>query len=448
MSYEKWSFRYNLLKQYVRFVDWVIHQRILIQGKENIPGNKPLVFAPNHQNALSDPMAVLLNVKHQLVWLARADIFGKSKMVDGILRFMKIMPVYRMRDGMDSLGKNETTFNTSIRVLQNNAALALFPEAAHTFKRQIKTHKKAIPRIVFMAEERTGGELDIHIIPTGIHYSHYWKFNRTLIINFGTPIRVKPFYEDYLNDQQGAIRRLREALQEATLPLIVNFKSEKHYNDFERIRKIYGERFLQRSGLPFSRLNLFNSDRQLANRLDQLEEEKPQETEQFVETARTYGQLLKKHRLKSRLLLNDFNYLPRLLGQALLLTAGFPIFLFGLLFNGLPFFSIDWFVRTKIKDRAFWSSVILVLALILFPLFYLLELWAVAPWIPGWWRLVFVASLPFAGKLAFNWYILWRKAMGTLRVLRIKWFRKDLWKTLLQHKQELFKQLDELLPCA
>lgn len=448
MSYEKWSFRYNLLKQYVRFVDWVIHQRILIQGKENIPGNKPLVFAPNHQNALSDPMAVLLNVKHQLVWLARADIFGKSKMVDGILRFMKIMPVYRMRDGMDSLGKNETTFNTSIRVLQNNAALALFPEAAHTFKRQIKTHKKAIPRIVFMAEERTGGELDIHIIPTGIHYSHYWKFNRTLIINFGTPIRVKPFYEDYLNDQQGAIRRLREALQEATLPLIVNFKSEKHYNDFERIRKIYGERFLQRSGLPFSRLNLFNSDRQLANRLDQLEEEKPQETEQFVETARTYGQLLKKHRLKSRLLLNDFNYLPRLLGQALLLTAGFPIFLFGLLFNGLPFFSIDWFVRTKIKDRAFWSSVILVLALILFPLFYLLELWAVAPWIPGWWRLVFVASLPFAGKLAFNWYILWRKAMGTLRVLRIKWFRKDLWKNLIQHKQELFKQLDELLPCA
>lgn len=448
MSYEKWSFRYNLLKQYVRFVDWVIHQRILIQGKENIPGNKPLVFAPNHQNALSDPMAVLLNVKHQLVWLARADIFGKSKMVDGILRFMKIMPVYRMRDGMDSLGKNETTFNTSIRVLQNNAALALFPEAAHTFKRQIKTHKKAIPRIVFMAEERTGGELDIHIIPTGIHYSHYWKFNRTLIINFGTPIRVKPFYEDYLNDQQGAIRRLREALQEATLPLIVNFKSEKHYNDFERIRKIYGERFLQRSGLPFSRLNLFNSDRQLANRLDQLEEEKPQETEQFVETARTYGQLLKKHRLKSRLLLNDFNYLPRLLGQALLLTAGFPIFLFGLLFNGLPFFSIDWFVRTKIKDRAFWSSVILVLALILFPLFYLLELWAVAPWIPGWWRLVFVASLPFAGKLAFNWYILWRKAMGTLRVLRIKWFRKDLWKTLMQHKQELFKQLDGLLSCV
>src|SRR5690554_2272827 len=105
MSYEKWSFRYNLLKQYVRFVDWVIHQRILIQGKENIPGNKPLVFAPNHQNALSDPMAVLLNVKHQLVWLARADIFGKSKMVDGILRFMKIMPVYRMRDGMDSSEK-------------------------------------------------------------------------------------------------------------------------------------------------------------------------------------------------------------------------------------------------------------------------------------------------------------------------------------------------------
>jgi hypothetical protein len=59
-----------------------------------------------------------------------------------------------------------------------------------------------------------------------------------------------------------------------------------------------------------------------------------------------------------------------------------------------------------------------------------------------------LASLPFAGKLAFNWYILWRKTTGTIRVLRIKWFRKALWKNLLQHKQELFKQLDQLLPCA
>jgi 1-acyl-sn-glycerol-3-phosphate acyltransferase len=185
MKYEKWSLGYWFLKQYVKFADWLIHKKTVITGKEKIPPNKPIVFAPNHQNALSDPMAVLLNTRFQPVWLARADIFGKSKVVDAILKFLKIMPVYRLRDGKENLDKNEQTFANSIKVLEHNFALALFPEAAHSSKRQMLVHKKAVPRIVFMAEEKTNNQLDIQIVPTGIYYSHYWKFNRTVIVNFG-----------------------------------------------------------------------------------------------------------------------------------------------------------------------------------------------------------------------------------------------------------------------
>jgi 1-acyl-sn-glycerol-3-phosphate acyltransferase len=193
MSYEKWSLGYWCLKQYVRFADWLILKKTVITGNENIPKNKPLLFAPNHQNALSDPLAVLLNTSFQPVWLARADIF-KSKTVSAILKFMKIMPVYRLRDGKENLNKNDQTFSDSIKVLENNMALALFPEAAHSGKRQMLVHKKAVPRIVFMAEEKTGFNLDIQIIPTGIYYSHYWKFNRTIVVNFGEPIPVKEFH--------------------------------------------------------------------------------------------------------------------------------------------------------------------------------------------------------------------------------------------------------------
>src|SRR5665811_1393827 len=97
MKYEKWSLGYYCLKQYVRFIDWIIHNKKIIVGKEKIPKNKPIVFAPNHQNALSDPMAVLLNTKFQPVWLGRADIF-KNKTIAIVLKFLKIMPVYRLRD--------------------------------------------------------------------------------------------------------------------------------------------------------------------------------------------------------------------------------------------------------------------------------------------------------------------------------------------------------------
>ncbi len=430
-------------------VDWFIHKKIMVVGKENVPTNKPIVFAPNHQNALSDPMAIVLHLSQQPVWLARADIFGQSKIVDAILRFMKILPVYRIRDGIGNLEKNDATFNTSVKVLENNAALALFPEAAHTGKRQIKDHKKAVPRIVFMAEEKTNGKLDIQIIPTGIHYSHYWKFNRVLLVNLGKPVQVKDFYEIYVKDAQEGIRKLKEAIYEATLPLIVNFRSSLYYEDFEHILKIYGHRFLKRSGLKPTHHNLFKTDQVLANRLDQLEAEKPEETKKIAEKARHYYQTLKENGLKNRLVKANRKYLPRLLGNVLLLIVTLPLYLYGLLFNALPFFIIDRLVRTKVKDRVFWSSYILVAAMILFPVFYLLELWAVSGWLPGWpAKILFLVSLPFIGKLAFNWYILWLKTIGISEVSRIKWLKKSLFNQLVAEKEAIYNLLDQHLKPA
>jgi 1-acyl-sn-glycerol-3-phosphate acyltransferase len=248
MKYEKWSLGYWFVKQYIIFADWLIHKKTIVTGREKVPENKPIVFAPNHQNALSDPMAVLLNTRFQPVWLARADIF-KPGFVTKILRFLKIMPVYRLRDGKENLGKNDKTFADSIKVLENNFALALFPEAAHSGKRQMLPHKKAVPRIVFMAEEKAGFNLDINIIPTGIYYSHYWKFNRTLIVNFGDPVPVKDYIEKYKENPGAAIIELRNRIYEAILPLVIDFRSKKYYEGFERIRCLYGDHYCKKQNL-------------------------------------------------------------------------------------------------------------------------------------------------------------------------------------------------------
>jgi 1-acyl-sn-glycerol-3-phosphate acyltransferase len=444
MSYEKWSPGYWLLKSYIKIVDWFIHKKIIVVGEKNIPDNKPLVFAPNHQNALSDPMALVLHLSHQPVWLARADIFGQSKIVDAILRFMKILPVYRIRDGIANLEKNDTTFNTSVKILENNASLALFPEAAHTGKRQIKEHKKAVPRIVFMAEEKSGGKLDIQIIPTGIHYSHYWKFNRVLLVNLGQPVKVMDFYDLYLTDAQAGIKKLKEAIYEATLPLIVNFKSKHYYDVFERILKIYGHRFLKRSGLKQTHHNLFKTDQVLANRLDQMETENPVETEKLVEKIKVYYSQLQKHKLKNRVVRPANKSLLQLAGNVLVLFLSLPLFLYGLLFNALPFFLIDRYVRTKVKDVVFWSSYILVASMVLFPLYYLIQFWAISGWITDVrLEILMVVSWPFMGKLAFNWYILWRKISGQFNFYRIKWFNRSLFKWLMAEKQGIYQLLDE-----
>ena len=446
MSYEKWSLGYWFLKQYVIFANWLIHKRIVITGLENIPRNKPIVFAPNHQNALSDPFAILLNVPFQPVWLARADIFGKSGLVDKILKFLKIMPVYRIRDGKSSLDKNEKTFADSVNVLKNNGALALFPEAAHSAKRQMLAHKKAVPRIVFLAEERSGYSLDIQIIPAGIYYSHYWKFNRFVLVNFGKPLPVKDYLDLYHKNPVSALTELKSNIHDAILPLVIDISSKKHYKDFENIREIYGRHFLYRCNKKYSLVNQFLTDKLLIQQLDALEKSSPEQTEELTGEVERYHDHIKKLRLRSWLLDRPRNNLKSVLWNILILITGFPLFTFGFIFNAAPFFIIDKVIRKKVKDRSFWSTFFLVAGIIIFPLFYLFEFFCVSWLIPGFWaKLAFILAMPFAGKLAFLWYICYRKTAGRMRLLWLKTFSNRKYNHLLNLKNSLFNKLDTLI---
>jgi 1-acyl-sn-glycerol-3-phosphate acyltransferase len=446
MKYEEWSLGYWLLKQYVRFASWLIHKKTLVVGKENIPKDKPLIFAPNHQNALSDPMAVLLNTRYQPVWLGRADIFGKSKMIDRFLKFIKIIPVYRLRDGKENLDKNDNTFSTSIKVLKNNKALALFPEAAHTFKRQMLPHQKAVPRIAFMAEEQSGKQLDIQIIPTGIYYSHYWKFNRTQIVCFGIPIPVSNYMDSCRQNPNAAIIELKKELYDKIISLVININSKEYYHEFERIREIYGTHFLLQQKKKYSTLNLYNSDKILINKLDALESTDKNSLASVAFKVNTLFDKIKGLGLRGWLLNKEEKHSALLLIHTFLLIVLLPVFIIGFVFNAVPFFLIDRGIRKKVKDKSFWSTFFLVSGIIAFPLFYALELLAVSWLLPGiLLKIVFLLCLPFAGKVAFKWYILLRKTVGRFRLLKLKWKNKTIYNQLLNEKEKLFAELDNLL---
>ena len=110
-SIDRVSLRYRTLKFYAIFVHWIFYRKIEVKFIDRIPKDRPVLLAPNHQNALMDAMAPLLTARRDPVFLARADIF-KNNFVAGILRLMKILPVYRIRDGAGELGKNEAVFQT------------------------------------------------------------------------------------------------------------------------------------------------------------------------------------------------------------------------------------------------------------------------------------------------------------------------------------------------
>ena len=125
----KLSAVYRISKSYVLKTFERFFNPFTVVGAENIPQEGTIIFAPNHLNALMDALAVLDICPKQfsVSFLARADIF-KNPLLTKFLRFSKIMPAYRSRDGFEQLGKNQAVFEQCVDLLQNGHALCIMPE--------------------------------------------------------------------------------------------------------------------------------------------------------------------------------------------------------------------------------------------------------------------------------------------------------------------------------
>jgi len=195
---EKYDFFYMLLKKYASFMhNNIFYRKVIVYGKNKLDFSKPTILAPNHQNALMDAMAVLCTLDRQLVFLARADIFRK-KLVARILYFLKILPVYRIRDGYDSLKQNDEIFNDTLRIMEHRNGLVILPEGSHDVYRRLRQLKKGICRIAFQTAEVSDFKTEINIVPVGLEYSHYWLFRQVLTVVYGHPINVSEYYHTEL----------------------------------------------------------------------------------------------------------------------------------------------------------------------------------------------------------------------------------------------------------
>ena len=100
---------YLFVKIYMRAGFAFYFKKILISGKENIPRNKAILFVANHQNALIDPLLIGATTPRELNFLTRADVFNKP-LVKRLLSTVNMLPIYRIRDGITSLSRNEEVF--------------------------------------------------------------------------------------------------------------------------------------------------------------------------------------------------------------------------------------------------------------------------------------------------------------------------------------------------
>ncbi len=423
---EKKSLFYTLLRPYVDRVTKTYFRTKEINFKK-VPTNDVLIYAPNHQNALMDALAVLATVKSEPVFLARADIF-KKKTIEKILTFLKILPIYRIRDGKENLENNNAIFQKTIDVLKNKNGLVILPEGTHGEKRRLKTLKKGIARIAFEAEEANDFKLNIKIIPVGLDWSNYQNFRSRLFVNYGEPIKVSDYYEEYKNNQPRGMNLLRERVASELKKYMIHIESEEYYDMINKIRYIYLPQMVNKMGFKNSKQpNQFFAQKEIIDKLNNFIDNNPEEAKELSEKTKRYADLLKNLKLRDWLIQKaKFNFLGLFL-QSFLMIILSPLYLWGGIINYIPY-KIPVLATKKIKDPQFVSSVRLVVVLIVFPLFYIIlgiiSLFIDAEW---WMKLGFLIISLFMGLFAFKYYISVKKIFAKFRFTFKSWFKnKDL----------------------
>jgi len=427
---------YYWIYPYVKFFFFHYYGKVEVKGLKNIPRNAPVIFAPNHQNALMDALIVLFSAPGDMVFLARADIFNKPLMAY-LMNSLKILPVFRQRDGASELGKNVDIFEISVDLLKRKHNLCVMPEGNHGHQRKLRTIVKGIFRIAFKAQEESGAEPFVKIVPVGIDLGDYVKHNTTLFINYGEPIEISEYWEQYVENNARGINAIKKRLKDDLTPLMIDIQDEENYEAIYTLKEVYNENMRINLGIRGGKLNQkFEADKEFIRRIEAVTEKGSEEDKnllkQLTDMAAQYKNGIEKLNIRDWVLRDKGYTFGRSLWRICWLILTFPVFLYGFVNNAIPYFIPVRLVR-NIKDRQFHSSVKAGLGiLVTFPIMHGLQTLLVGIFTGPWWIWVaYMASVFVSGKLALAWYGAWKKTMrGTWFRIQLKRCNKDAWNLL------------------
>ncbi len=364
------SILYELMKRYID-ICFRHYYKVSYKGKDRVKTVGNFIFAPNHQNALMDALAVLTSFTWQPVFLARSDIFAK-KTVARILTFFKILPVYRIRDGFDQVSNNRETFNKVFAVMESNIPITIMPEGNHDDRKLLRPMKKGIARLAFSFRHETGTNNNVQIVPVGLHYFDHHKPRSPLFIWYGEPISISAFDNEYLDNPPKAVNRFLKELHLRLSALIIHIAKGDIYPICDKLTTLYEALSIARREKTETS---FFMQQQIVETLEIMQQKDSITINQLADSIAELEKLLHSQNasIKSLQYLTygkNTSFLLYSLRSALVFS--FPIYIYAWVNTFLPYLLLI-YIRKRIKDPQFISSVTFVAYYLLYPVIHVLQ---------------------------------------------------------------------------
>ena len=269
------SLGYRLYKRYVRFMnEHLMYRHVYYIGKENLPSlGEPCMIVSCHQNCANDPLNMLLgleNESHPFV-IARGNVFSWHPLITKFFLWLGMLPAFRLNyDGQESLAKNEETIRISGGKMLEGNRLIMYPEGTHQDKHWLGDFSFGYTRLLFQTAEKDGFAHDIKLVPAAHHYADYFDVQSEVLIRFGEPISLAPYYDLYRIKPRTAQREVNALVRKQIEAMMLDIRDLEHYAETDWLRSSeYGALFCQEQSKNPSYLpDKLESDKILCARLE------------------------------------------------------------------------------------------------------------------------------------------------------------------------------------
>ncbi|MEO6228946.1 MAG: 1-acyl-sn-glycerol-3-phosphate acyltransferase [Ferruginibacter sp.] len=155
-----------------------------LNNKELLKQDGPLLLACNHPNSFLDAIILCTIFDKPVYSLARGDAF-KGKLFTRILTAFKMLPVYRVSEGVENLEENYKTFDACKEIFKQNGIVLIFSEGLCVNEWHLRSLKKGTARLALSCWE---DGIPLKVLPVAINYNSFRKFGKNLRIYFGEMI--------------------------------------------------------------------------------------------------------------------------------------------------------------------------------------------------------------------------------------------------------------------
>ena len=398
---------YNVLRPFVDFCARHSYRRFEVHGQKNLPKDGALIYGINHSNTLMDALVVLATSHHKKVFMARGDIFANPAIAK-ILRFTRILPLFRIRNGVAAVRNNTDSIEQAVDVVHDKAGLYLFPEGRHRTKHSLLQLSKGIFHIALDSNREFGKEQPIYIVPVGIEYGDYFRYHSTCMVNFGEAINVTDFINNSTEENEAVLmNQLREMLWERISKLITYIPDDEDYDAKWEIVKMKNEK---RAGGLYKKML---RNRATVEKIEQYKESNPEEAKELFSNVMDFA----KDRVREKISVTSTakkRPLWNSLWKLVLALIGLPYFIASTVVN-----AVIWIptlvVKSKLKDKAFSNTVCFGGKFLLSPLVFIggtIALFCTLPW---YWALGGMVLLFFSYDFWYDYQELCRRMISDIR---------------------------------